>query len=80
MVGTYAERLEISSAITPGVLPAPSVLARKHSTKVNRHLTSGLSIFYLARALMVGPFANSPELSFTTTLSYTLDTIPPGLR
>ena len=65
--------------ITPRVLRTPSVLVGKQSTKVNRPLACGLFIFYPARALDVGPYANSSELSYTTILTYTTDTILPGL-
>ena len=34
---------------------------------------------YPARALMVGPYADSSEFSYIITLSYTTDNILPGL-
>ena len=66
-------------AITPGVLRTPYVLAGKQSTKVNRHLACFFLLLDLARALTVRPYAESSKLSTNTTLSYTTDTILPGL-
>ena len=37
------------------------------------------SLLYLAHVLMVGSYANSSKLSYTTTLSYTTDTFLNGL-
>ena len=65
--------------IPPRVLHSPSNLARKQSTKAKRPLAFGLFLLYLARALIVGPYAKSSKLSFTTNLSYARDTILPGL-
>ena len=39
-----------------------------------------LFLLYPARALMVGPYADNSEYSYTTTLSFSTDTILPGLR
>ena len=50
------------------------------STKVNKPSACGLFLMYLARALMIGPYAGSSDLSYTTTLSYTKNTILSGLR
>ena len=36
-------------------------------------------LLYLARALIAGPYADSSKFLFTSTLSYTPDTIIPGL-
>ena len=70
--------LGISSMITPGVLRIPTFWQEISSTKANRPLAYGLFQLYPVSALMVGPYANRFELSYTTTLSYTTDTILPG--
>ena len=44
------------------------------STKVNQHSPCSIFLFYPASALMVGSYADSSELSYTTK------TISPGLR
>ena len=49
------------------------------STKVNQSLASGLLLLHPARGLIVGPYFDSPELSYTTSLSFTTDTILTGL-
>ena len=69
----------ISSAIITWVLRNPSALAGKKSNKVNRPLASGHISLYPTRALVVGPYADSSQMSYTTTLSYTTNTILPGL-
>ena len=50
------------------MLRTPSVLAGKNATKVNRPLACGMFLFYPARSLMVGPYANMSKLSYTTIL------------
>ena len=68
--GHHPPWLSICSAITPGVPRFPhSVLAVKQSTKVNQPLACGIFLLYPARALIVGPYADSSKLSDTTTLT-----------
>ena len=52
----------------------------RQSTKVNRPLDCGLFLLNPTRCWIVRPYANSSELSYTPTLSYTADTILPGLE
>ena len=56
--GHHPPWLGISSAITPGVLCTPSVLAGKQSTKVNQPSACGLFLLYPARCLRVGPLCS----------------------
>ena len=65
--------------ITPGVLRTPSVLAGIQSTKDNWPLAYCILLLYPARALIVGPYADSFQLSYTITLFYNSDTIITGL-
>ena len=61
------------------VLRTPLHSAGKQSTKVNRSLTVNLFLSYPALCLIVRPYADSSELSYTKTLSYTTDTNLSGL-
>ena len=49
------------------------------STKVNQPSAYGLFVLYPARCLIVRPYADSSEFSYNTTLSYTMETILPGI-
>ena len=66
--GHHPPWLKLSSSITPGVVQNIIFL------KVTRHLACCLFLLYPARALMVESLADSFELSYSTTLSYTTDT------
>ena len=57
--------------------PSSLRFAGKQSTKVNHLSGCGLFLLYMAHCMIVRPYANSSELSYTTTLSYTTDTILP---
>ena len=69
----------MSITITLEVLCSSSVLAGKQSTKVNQSLACRFFLLYLARCMIIGPYADSSELSYTTTPSYISATILPNL-
>ena len=59
----------------------PSVLAGKHTTKVNRlRLQVSFLLLIDALSLIVSYYADNSELSYTTTLSNNTDTILPVLE
>ena len=64
--------LGITSTIPPQTPPFWQEIC---STKVDQLSACGIFLLYQARALMVGPYADSPKLSYNTSLSYTTDTI-----
>ena len=70
------------SYTTDTILPGLGCASGDHSGGFGRkavHLACGLFLMYPARCLIAKPYANSSELSYTTTLCYTTDTILPGL-
>ena len=73
--GDNSPLLGISFAITPGVLRTPSVLAGSGSTKVNRAFGPASCFYWFWPTAS----ADSSKLSYTSTLSYTTNTILPGL-
>ena len=60
-----------TTEITPTVLRTPSVLAENQVHKVNLPLTYGVFLLYPVRALIVGPYANSLELSYIIPTPWT---------
>ena len=60
---SFLSWLGLSSLVTQGVLCIPFVLEEKQSAKLYWPLTCGLFLLYLACSLMVGPYANSSEVS-----------------
>ena len=91
MLGPYADSFKLSFTITLSyttdtILPGLGYAlgdhsggsAGKQSTKVDRFSARSLSITNPRSSLDGGHYAGSSKLSFTTTLSYTTDTILPG--
>ena len=62
-----------------GCCAPPRFWQEIRSIKVKRASAFGILLLYLVWALIVGPYAKRSKLSYTTTLSYTTNTILPGL-